>query len=50
MSACSAGSMPLPSKEFTQSEAWPIIPPGLHSEIVVMLAGLVLDRYQDARI
>jgi hypothetical protein len=50
LSACSAGSAPLPTGDFTQSEAWPVIPPGLRSEIVVMLAGMVLDRYQEARI
>lgn len=48
ISVCSAGSAALPTKAFTQSEADPIIPQGLHTEIVVMLAGMLLGRYQEA--
>jgi len=48
VSVCSAGSAALPTKAFTQSEAEPIIPQGLHTEIVVMLAGMLLGRYQEA--
>jgi hypothetical protein len=48
ISVCSAGSAALPTKTFTQSEADRIIPQGLHTEIVVMLAGMLLGRYQEA--
>jgi len=50
ISVCSADGAALPTKAFTQSEADPIIPQGLHTEIVVMLAGMLLGRYQEASV
>ena len=49
MSACSVSSAPLPIKVFTQTEAGPVIPQGLHTEIVLILAGMLLHRCQEAR-
>lgn len=49
MSACSVCSAPLPTKVFTQTEAGPVIPQGLHTEIVLILAGMLLHRCQEAR-
>jgi hypothetical protein len=48
ISICCVESAPLPTKPITQSEAEPTIPQGLHTEIVVMLAGMLLGRYQEA--
>ena len=49
MSVCSMGSVPLPSRAFTQTEAVPVIPQGLHTEIVLILAGMLLHRCQEVR-
>jgi hypothetical protein len=43
------GSVPLPPRVLTQTEAVPIIPQGLHTEIVLILAGMLLHRCQEVR-
>jgi hypothetical protein len=49
MTACSACIAPLPLKVNTQTEAEPVIPQGLHSELVLILAGMLLHGCQEAR-
>ena len=49
MNACSACSVSLPAKLYTQTEAEPVIPPGLHTDIVLILAGMLLHGYLEAR-
>jgi len=49
MSVCSMGSAPLPPRAFTQTEAVPVIPQGLHTEIVLILAGMLLHCCQEVR-
>ena len=44
------GQRSVTNQSITQSEAEPIIPQGLHTEIVVMLAGMLLGRYQEASV
>jgi hypothetical protein len=44
MNACSA-SAPLPTKV---TEAEPVVPQGLHTEIVLILAGMLLHGHQEA--
>jgi hypothetical protein len=44
MNACAACA-PLPTKACTQSEAEAVIPQGLHTEIVLILAGMLLHGY-----
>jgi hypothetical protein len=49
MNACSACSASLPAKPYTQPEAEPVIPQGLHTEIVLILAGILLHGFLEAR-
>ena len=49
MNACSACSAPPATKVFTQTEAEPVIPQGLHTEIVLILAGMLLHGWQETR-
>jgi hypothetical protein len=46
----SAACAPLPTKACTQSEAEPVIPQALHTELVLILAGMLLHGYQEARV
>ena len=46
INACSACA-PLPTKVSTQSDAAPVVPQGLHAEIVLILAGMLLRGYQE---
>jgi len=48
MNACSTDTPP-PIKGCTQSEAEAVIPQGLHPEIVLILAGMLLHCYTEAR-
>jgi hypothetical protein len=49
MNACSACTPP-PTKVFTQTETEAVIPQGLHTEIVLILAGMLLHGCQEARV
>jgi len=49
MNAFSACSASLPAKPSTQTEAEPVIPPGLHTEIVLILAGILLHGFLETR-
>jgi hypothetical protein len=49
MNACSACSASLPAKSYTQPEAEPVIPQGLHTEIVLILAGILLHGFLESR-
>ena len=49
MNACSACSVSLRAKLYTQTEAEPVIPQGLHTDIVLILAGMLLHGYLEAR-
>jgi len=48
VNACSECTAP-PTKVCTQTETEPVIPQGLHTEIVLILTGMVLHGYQEAR-
>ena len=49
MNAFSACSASLPAKPYTHTEAEPVIPPGLHTEIVLILAGILLHGFLETR-
>jgi hypothetical protein len=49
MNTCAACSASLPAKPDTLTEAEPVIPQGLHTEIVLILAGMLLHGYLEAR-
>jgi hypothetical protein len=49
MNAFSACSASLPAKPYTQTEAEPVIPPHLHTEIVLILAGILLHGFLETR-
>jgi hypothetical protein len=48
MSAFAAGGVPLSPERFTPTEAGPAIPQGLHTEIVLILVGMLLHGCQEA--
>ena len=47
--ACSHSTSPLPIKMCARTEAESVIPQGLQKEIVLILAGMLLDGWQEAR-
>ena len=49
MNVCSARSASLPAKPYTQPEAEPVIPQDLHTDIVLILAGILLHGFLEAR-
>jgi hypothetical protein len=49
MQACSVYTSTLPIKVCARPEAEPMIPQGLQTEIVLILAGMLLHGYQEAR-
>jgi len=49
MNACSACSASLPAEPDSLIEAEPVIPEGLHTEVVLILAGMLLHGYLEAR-
>ena len=49
MQVCSVCNSTLPIKVCTGTEAEPMIPQGLQTEIVLILAGMLLHGYQEAR-
>jgi hypothetical protein len=49
MHACSCSTSPLPTKVCARTEAEPVIPQGLQKEIVLILAGMLLHGWQEAR-
>ena len=48
MHACSGWTSPLPAEAFAHTEAEPVIPQGLQTEIVLILAGMLLHGFQEA--
>jgi hypothetical protein len=46
--ACSGPTTPLPAKVCARTEAEPVIPQGLQTEIVLILAGMLLHGWQEA--
>jgi hypothetical protein len=50
MNACSLCAVPLATKARLQTEAEAVIPAGLRAEVVLILAGMLLHRYQEARL
>lgn len=49
MQVCSVCNSTLPIKVCTRPEAEPMIAEGLQTEIVLILAGMLLPGYQEAR-
>jgi len=49
MHACSVCHSTLPIKVCAGTEAEPMIPQGLQTEVVLILAGMLLHGYQEAR-
>ena len=49
MHACSHSTSPLPAKLCARIEAESVIPQGLQKEIVLILAGMLLEGWQEAR-
>lgn len=49
MHACSVCNSTLPIKVCTRPEAEPMIPQSLQTEIVLILAGILLHGYQEVR-
>jgi hypothetical protein len=49
MHVCSVCNSTLPIKVCARPEAEPMIPQGLQTEIVLILAGMLLHGYQEAR-
>jgi hypothetical protein len=47
VNACSECTAP-PTKVCTQTETEPVIPQGLHTEVVLILTGMLLHGYQEA--
>jgi hypothetical protein len=47
MHACSGWTSPLPARAFAHTEAEPV-PQGLQTEIVLILAGMLLYGFQEA--
>ena len=48
MHACSGWASPLPAEAFAHTEAEPVIPQGLQTEIILILAGMLLHGFQEA--
>jgi hypothetical protein len=48
MHACSGWTSPLPAEAFAHTEAEPVIPHGLQTEIILILAGMLLHGFQEA--
>ena len=48
MHACSGWTSPLPAEAFAHTEAEPVIPQGLQTEIILILAGMLLHGFQEA--
>ena len=48
MHACSSWTSPLPAEAFAHPEAEPVIPQGLQTEIILILAGMLLHGFQEA--
>jgi hypothetical protein len=49
MHVCSGCNSTLPIKVCARTEAEPMIPQGLQTEIILILAGMLLHGYQEAR-
>ncbi len=45
---CSLSSSPPAAKAYTRIEAEPLIPPGLQTEIILILAGMLFHGFQEA--
>jgi hypothetical protein len=48
MHACSGWTSPLPAEACAQTEAEPVIPQGPQTEIILILAGMLLHGFQEA--
>ena len=48
MHACSGWTSPLPAEAFAHTEAESVIPQGLQTEIILILAGMLLHGFQEA--
>jgi hypothetical protein len=48
MHACSRSTSPPAAKAYAQSEAEPLISQGLQTEIILILAGMLLHGFQEA--
>jgi hypothetical protein len=48
MHACSGWTSPLPAEAVAHTEAESVIPQGLQTEIILILAGMLLHGFQEA--